>query len=127
MIYVMQAGDERLFKIGYTKDAETARKRVSTLGTAQSQKLSILALVDGERPDEKALHRLLADYKVRGEWFSDESAPGYYNLLDNVIELVERYGVQFVLDQYPEALAEFRPIVSSKAVFWRLDVGTLGI
>ncbi len=69
MIYAVQGLRGTPIKIGYTKDAETLRSRVSTLQTAYPYPLGVLNIIDGTTKHEKALHAILDDFRLMGEWF----------------------------------------------------------
>lgn len=66
MIYFVQAGVNGPVKIGYAKDVAA---RVTALSTAHYEELRILAVVTGNRYDEKAFHDKLENARMRGEWF----------------------------------------------------------
>lgn len=55
-------------KIGFTRKPE---KRLLALRRADMEELEVLAIVDGSRSDENGLHKMLADHRLRGEWFHD--------------------------------------------------------
>lgn len=69
-IYFVQAGDTGNIKIGYT--AGSAEKRVAQLQTGNIFDLNLLGTIPGSMEDEKAIHRELAQYALRGEWFSTD-------------------------------------------------------
>lgn len=55
-------------KIGYTQDVAS---RLKSLATGAPAEMSILATVDGTVNFERAIHKDLAAYRVKGEWFRD--------------------------------------------------------
>lgn len=57
-----------LIKIGYTA---TPEKRIRNLETQGGFSVEILAVVDGTRKIERALHQMLDEHRVEGEWFAD--------------------------------------------------------
>ncbi len=73
MIYIIRTGHEDggYIKIGYSKSS--VENRVRTLQTGTPLPLEIMAVIDGEISDEKAMHVNLDRFRVRqnGEWFYD--------------------------------------------------------
>jgi hypothetical protein len=71
VIYVIQAGDRELFKVGVAAGSYPAavRQRCHELQIGCPDALRIVAMWLGEREDEERLHVALADSRVRGEWF----------------------------------------------------------
>lgn len=67
-VYFVQAADGGPIKIGWTENPE---RRVEQLQASTHQELRLLDYILGDRRVERALHDLLADYRVRGEWFDD--------------------------------------------------------
>jgi len=67
-IYLIHADPENIYKIGVSK---TVKKRLKTLQTANSNKLSIVKTFQTKhnRKVETALHKYFRKNKVRGEWF----------------------------------------------------------
>jgi len=55
-------------KIGYTRQPE---KRLRSLQNGDMESLKPIAVIDGSRFLEKALHGVAAPYHLRGEWFRD--------------------------------------------------------
>ena len=68
-VYFLKVG-ERL-KIGFSRKLQD---RVADLSTGISQHPDLLMAVRGSRAEEQALHRRLAAYRVRGEWFTASPA-----------------------------------------------------
>lgn len=66
MIYFIENGSG-LIKIGFSADVETRIKsfRIGSPG------LKLIGTMPGARGHERALHLLLAEYRVEGEWFQD--------------------------------------------------------
>lgn len=64
MIYFIQDTENRRIKIGISSDPIA---RLKQLQVAQSAELKLVALMDGARAEEDALHQLFT--KKRGEWF----------------------------------------------------------
>lgn len=60
------ASDEGAVKIGYARDPV---RRLSELNVAHAGRLKLVGVVRGTKADERAAHKLLYAYRVRGEWF----------------------------------------------------------
>lgn len=58
-------------KIGYAKDV---RQRMATLCSASPAPLTLLATCEGDRHEEKQLHRLHRADRQHGEWFKPSEA-----------------------------------------------------
>ena len=69
-IYFMRDGD--LVKIGYTRSASSANKRLSKLHIGCSRPLTLIGVVRGGRETERFMHWLFRKYRVRGERFRIE-------------------------------------------------------
>jgi len=63
--YIIKANNQ--VKIGITKDVPA---RLKELQTGNSAELRAIEVLEGNR--EKELHKLFADYRLKGEWFSAE-------------------------------------------------------
>jgi hypothetical protein len=61
------ARSDGLIKIGTSSDPA---RRVQALSTGAGESLALVAVVDGGRARERALHERFADTRVHGEWFS---------------------------------------------------------
>lgn len=55
-------------KIGYSKNVHDRLRKFST---GSAFKFSLIGAFPGTRQDEHALHQLLAEHRVHGEWFVD--------------------------------------------------------
>lgn len=55
-------------KIGYTMQPD---QRLKHLRSMDMEQLEMIAVKDGTRRIEHALHALVADHRIRGEWFKD--------------------------------------------------------
>jgi hypothetical protein len=55
-------------KIGFTLNPDS---RLEKLRQVDMEHLTVVAIVDGTRRLERHLHRKLASYRVKGEWFLD--------------------------------------------------------
>ena len=64
-IYFITDGDN--VKIGSTHDL---KRRLSSLQTGNSKKLTILDYIEAPRKTEKEIHMYYKKYHVRGEWFN---------------------------------------------------------
>lgn len=63
-VYFLWAGNR--IKIGFSTKPY---KRIFTLQTGISAPVKMMLAVVGTPKEEKALHRLLSDFRVQGEWF----------------------------------------------------------
>lgn len=68
-IYFIQRGPDGPIKIGITAKVE---RRMSTLQTSNSERLSLMATMPGTVDDEAALHKRFASIRLTGEWFESE-------------------------------------------------------
>lgn len=66
-VYLIGAAAADLIKIGWT--ASDADSRMRALQTGTTNTLAVLTSFEGTPTDEHTLHLLLAEYRVRGEWF----------------------------------------------------------
>lgn len=66
MIYFIRV--QNYIKIGYSRRPQT---RIVTHQTSNPQAIEVLGIFPGDKSVEVSLHRELADYRVRGEWFAD--------------------------------------------------------
>jgi hypothetical protein len=66
-VYVVEAGETGLFKIGYAKDIQ---KRLADLQTGCPFKLKLFGTIPGGRDMERTMHILYKPYRTSGEWFS---------------------------------------------------------
>jgi hypothetical protein len=78
-VYFVRAGN--LVKIGCSINP---RKRLSSMQSGCPTELELVAVVPGDRDMESSLHDLLADCRVRGEWFELPE--------DMLKAIVERWG-----------------------------------
>jgi hypothetical protein len=69
-VYFMQMGEAGPIKIGHALDPF---KRRSTLQIGSVAQIEILAIVDGSRGEEQAIHKLFSHLHIRGEMFSPAS------------------------------------------------------
>jgi hypothetical protein len=69
VIYVLEAVGADALKIGFAGTADGARKRVLGMQVGNHCELRIVRTLPGDRAAEKALHRLCAPHRIRGEWF----------------------------------------------------------
>ena len=71
MVYFLRYATEGCpIKIGYTEDEDRLRRRMRAYNTHAPWPVEGLAVAEhGGRATERELHKLLAYYNVRGEWF----------------------------------------------------------
>ena len=65
-VYFLYAKKARRIKIGYSKNPQ---KRISGLQTASPEKLIQLAVLNGKRELEQAIHLRFGYLRENGEWF----------------------------------------------------------
>jgi hypothetical protein len=80
-VYLIQSGADGLVKIGFSNNVHL---RFNKMQTDNSDKLTILRILDGGKELEAVLHARFSALKVRGEWFTfskamlgDIGAPGF--------------------------------------------------
>jgi Meiotically Up-regulated Gene 113 (MUG113) protein len=66
-VYAMADLERGLVKIGYTDGPVEKRRR--GIESASGAELALLGCISGTRDDERSMHELFADHRVRGEWF----------------------------------------------------------
>lgn len=64
MIYFIQCGDA--VKIGKSNNV---RNRLSQLESGNHQELKIIFTAEGDLSEERYLHSLFRDHRIKGEWF----------------------------------------------------------
>jgi hypothetical protein len=62
------AGPAAAIKVGFATDIG---RRMAELQTASPVELRLIAAIRGTRATEQALHRKLASFRMRGEWFRE--------------------------------------------------------
>jgi hypothetical protein len=104
MIYVIENQHGHV-KIGYSRDRQSLRGRLSKLRTSSSVNPVVLAVGDGTEDDERGLHELLRQFHIQREWF------GYREwrdpLLRNVVRLLPWLGAGIILQHSAENLRNF--------------------
>ena len=70
-VYLIQAGGLPIVKIGHAIDVA---ERISHHQCAHWEELKLIRQWEGGQPEERNLHLLFADLKIRGEWFSFSKA-----------------------------------------------------
>lgn len=78
-IYVIDGGAD-VVKVGFSVDPI---RRVAALQTGSHETFTLVGAVKGTTYQESTLHRLLAPWRVRGEWFL-KSAPAVAYLMEAV-------------------------------------------
>ena len=87
-VYVIRQTEENLYKIGYTKNSDIA-KRLSQLQTANPYRLEVVGSFQCTgQATEKTLHSLFSEQCKRGEWFS-LSLQDVQNILDQNWRIAE--------------------------------------
>lgn len=77
MIYFIQESSRGLIKIGLAVDPQS---RLIELQVGSPHTLTLLLVVDGDRDDERRLHRRFSRHRVRGEWFKPQAAVLHFML-----------------------------------------------
>ena len=67
-IYFIQAGEGGPIKVGFT--SMKPERRISHIQTGCPWPIKVIGLIEGDAADEKRIHKQLAPYKTKGEWFS---------------------------------------------------------
>lgn len=78
MIYLIFDGLN--YKIGYSSNPI---KRLNQLQTAQSKKLHLIAIFDGDQRKEKQIHHILRQFHLTGEWFNFKN-----NNISEIIDII---------------------------------------
>ncbi len=67
-VYIIGSVGHRLYKIGISTDVA---KRLETLQTGSAYPLTVIEACECEDPRsvEKELHKICAQFRMRGEWF----------------------------------------------------------
>lgn len=65
-IYFIQRGYTGPVKIGWALDPD---RRLGELQIGSAEDLHIIGITPGTMADERQLHKDVAEYRVRGEWF----------------------------------------------------------
>jgi hypothetical protein len=100
-------------KIGYTLRPE---RRLAQLQAMDMERLEVMSVVNGSRADEGGLHEMLADHRLRGEWFTDN---------DQVREIISKFiagEIKFIREPAPEPIA---PPVSAASEVVDVAMGEL--
>lgn len=67
-IYVIKSKERDEFKVGISAEPV---KRLASLQTARADELELLYTFPGTMETESVLHDLLAEFRIRGEWFTN--------------------------------------------------------
>jgi hypothetical protein len=79
VIYFIQRGEDGPIKVGTSTDPV---ERLRSLQTSNAEPLTLLGFMPGGSLEERAIHALLEDGRLEGEWFSPDT-PGLQGLLSN--------------------------------------------
>ena len=89
MIYFVQGGTQLFVKIGHSV-AENLKRRLTNIQGCSPEPLRLIAVIDGDRRDEKELHRRFEHHRQHGEWFSPgDDLMNYISTSQNVIDISE--------------------------------------
>lgn len=72
-VYIIESASG-FFKVGYSA---TPRKRLTMLRTSTHEALTLVGVIPGTIEHEKAIHTLLAPWRVEREWFKPCRAIGH--------------------------------------------------
>ena len=70
VIYAIQAGENGPIKFGYS--ADSPKDRLISLQTAHYLELRLLHVNEGDLEEEKQVHKICRQERIRGEWFEPE-------------------------------------------------------
>ncbi len=116
--FIRDAGQARV-KIGYSTDPEA---RLRSLQTGSSGKLQIAGLIVGSMTVESLLHRDLAAFAVRGEWFAEAAVLGWLAARKigghMVADIVEREAIQVFYDWDAVAKRHVRHVWNASQNTW---------
>lgn len=86
-VYFMQFGHGNPVKIGFTRNLGA---RLRSIESNHIEPLTLLVVAPGGKELEDRIHRRLAKFKIRGEWFSDsEHVRGYARELESA-DLIDK-------------------------------------
>lgn len=87
MTFVYFAQNSRgLIKIGKTRDV---RRRMAALFTSSGERMNVLGVMSQKVASEESLHSRFAEFRVSGEWFSQDEA-----ILNFIKDNAEPYSVE---------------------------------
>jgi hypothetical protein len=66
MIYLIKSEKTNTCKIGYASNPEN---RLAQLQTGNPFALELVAVIEGDIPEEKRIHQMFKSYRLKGEWF----------------------------------------------------------
>ncbi len=92
MIYVIQAVGTDWVKVGI---ATSPKKRLAWLQTAIPLELVMLAVADWPDEDERVIHGLLWEHRIRGEWFK------HCKTVDEIVERMKS-GAKSYTEEFKE-------------------------
>lgn len=99
MIYLIVCRETQTCKIGYSKEPN---KRLKQLKTGNANTLELLHVQEGTIPQEQAIHKIFAQYRITGEWFQyNDDIKLYFNIKELSLPK-EEYIVYEYLNQYPK-------------------------
>jgi len=85
---------ETLYKIGFTKNKNTLKKRVKQLQTGNPNKIKMVNFFNSEhgRKIETTLHNLYSTKRLEGEWFKLEPYD-VRNFIDSCDKIEENFNI----------------------------------
>ncbi len=88
LVYFLQGAGGGPIKIGKSNVVQL-HARVADLQVGNPAELRVLGCIPGDHKTEHELHTALAPYRVRGEWFEDNSI-----VRDTMDNLVREHGIE---------------------------------
>jgi hypothetical protein len=71
LVYIIKAFGMQMYKIGYSKDLESAYRRLNTFQKGSPVALYFVSIIPNKRiKDEKKIHKEMIDFQIHGEWFA---------------------------------------------------------
>ena len=79
-VYFIRAKGVGAIKVGFTSDL---KGRFQNLKGASPVDLEILTSFSGTLEDEKAIHDILADHRLHGEWFKESAVIAFLKVVED--------------------------------------------
>ena len=86
MIYIIKEDNRNRYKIGYT---DNIKERIKTLKCGNSDYLFIKYLFEGNKNDEKKIHKYCLNYNIKGEWYK-------LNELNKIIDYITQLNLKII-------------------------------
>lgn len=79
-VYIVTSPEQNAFKVGFSNGTP----RIHSLQTGNPAHLILVRAIAAERQCENAIHKALAAYRLRGEWFTDDGLSRF--LVDELLD-----------------------------------------